>query len=261
PEDDAIVVERARAAGAILIGKTNTPEFGCKGVTDNLIFGHTRNPWRLDRIAGGSSGGAAAAVAAGLGPIAEGSDLAGSVRPPAAVCGGVGLKPSLGRVPRWPTLNAWTGLSHVGPLARTVRDTALALSIWAGPDERDPQSLPATGEDFARAAEGVIRGPCDGFTPDLGYARVDPEVRSITAAAAKVFATLGASVEDAHPGFEDPLSLFVDLTAPYRAAAMAPHVPKWGDRMDPFLHLRLNHGEKMSAVDWERSTHRRTAFW
>src|SRR5262245_15011512 len=188
PEDDAIVVERARAAGAILIGKTNTPEFGCKGVTDNLIFGHTRNPWRLDRVAGGSSGGAAAAVAAGLGSIAEGSDLAGSVRIPAAVCGVVGLKPSLGRGARWPTLNAWTGLSHVGPLTRTVRDAALALSVWARPDERDPQSLPATGEDFARAAEGGARGLRIGFSSDLGYAPVDPEVRSITGAAAKVFA-------------------------------------------------------------------------
>src|SRR5215471_2263487 len=133
PTEDAIVVERARKAGAIVIGKTNTPEFGCKAVTDNLIFGHTRNPWRVDRVAGGSSGGAAAAVTAGLGPIAEGSDLAGSIRIPAAVCGVVGLKPSLGRIPRVPALNGYTGLSHVGPLARTVRDAALALSVWAGP--------------------------------------------------------------------------------------------------------------------------------
>jgi Asp-tRNA(Asn)/Glu-tRNA(Gln) amidotransferase A subunit family amidase len=261
PVEDAIVVERARAAGAVLLGKTNTPEFGCKGVTDNLIFGHTRNPWGLDRVAGGSSGGAAAAVAAGLGPIAEGSDLAGSIRIPAAVCGVVGLKPSLGRVPRWPALNGWTGMSHLGPLARTVGDAALALAVWAGPDERDPQSLPATGEDFARAAEGDIRGQRIAWSPDLGYAAVDPEIRSITAAAAKLFVTLGATVEEADPGFDDPLSLFIDLTAPYRAAAMAPHLPQWGDRMDPFLHLRLSHGEKMSAIEWERATHRRTAFW
>jgi Asp-tRNA(Asn)/Glu-tRNA(Gln) amidotransferase A subunit family amidase len=261
PAEDAIVVERARAAGAILLGKTNTPEFGCKGVTDNLIFGHTRNPWRLDRVAGGSSGGAAAAVAAGLGPIAEGSDLAGSIRIPAAVCGVVGLKPSIGRVPRWPTTNGWTAMSHVGPLARTVQDAALALSVWAGPDERDPQSLPASGEDFARAADGGVHGLRLAWSPDLGYAAVDPEVRSITAAAAKVFATLGAAVEEAHPGFEDPLTLFVDLTAPYRAAAMAQYLPRWNDRIDPVLRQRLSHGEKMSAVEFERATHRRTAFW
>ena len=261
PTDDAAVVERARRAGAIVIGKTNTPEFGCKGVTDNLIFGHTRNPWRLDRIAGGSSGGAGAAVAAGLGPIAEGSDLAGSIRIPAAVCGVVGLKPSLGRIPRVPVLNGYTALSHVGPLTRTVRDAALALSVWAGPDERDPQSLPATGDDFARAADGGIRGLRIGWSPDLGYAAVDPEIRRITAAAAKLFSTVGATVEESHPGFEDPLPLFIDLTAPIRAASMAPHWEKWSEQMDPFLHLRMSHGEKMSAIDSERATHRRTAFW
>ena len=261
PAEDAAVVERARRAGAVVIGKTNTPEFGCKGVTDNLIFGHTRNPWRLDRIAGGSSGGAGAAVAAGLGPIAEGSDLAGSIRIPAAVCGVVGLKPSLGRIPRVPVLNGYTALSHVGPLTRTVRDAALALSVWAGPDERDPQSLPETGEDFARAADGAIRGLRIGWSPDLGYAAVDPEIRRITTAAAKVFATLGADVEERHPGFDDPLPLFIDLTAPARAAAMAPHWAQWSDQMDPFLHLRMNHGEKMSAIEFERATHRRNAFW
>ena len=261
PTEDAAVVERARRAGAVVIGKTNTPEFGCKGVTDNLIFGHTRNPWRLDRIAGGSSGGAGAAVAAGLGPIAEGSDLAGSIRIPAAVCGVVGLKPSLGRIPRVPVLNGYTSLSHVGPLTRTVRDAALALSVWAGPDERDPQSLPATGDDFAHAADGGIQGLRIGWSPDLGYAAVDPEIRRITTAAATIFSTVGATVEESHPGFEDPLSLFIDLTAPIRAAGMAPHWEKWSDQMDPFLHLRMSHGEKMSAIDAERATHRRTAFW
>jgi Asp-tRNA(Asn)/Glu-tRNA(Gln) amidotransferase A subunit family amidase len=261
PTEDAVVVTRARTAGAVMIGKTKTPEFGCKAVTDNLIFGHTRNPWRLDRIAGGSSGGAAAAVAAGLGPLAEGSDLAGSIRIPASVCGVVGLKPSLGRVPRAPVLNGWTGMSHVGPLARTVRDAALALSVWAGPDERDPQSLPDTGEDFARAADGGIRGLRVAYSADLGYAAVDAEVRRITAAAAKLFATLGADVEEAHPGFEDPLPLFVDLTAPIRAAAMEPLLLKGRDQMDPVLYARVSHGQKMSAVEWERATHRRTALW
>jgi Asp-tRNA(Asn)/Glu-tRNA(Gln) amidotransferase A subunit family amidase len=261
PTEDAIVVERARKAGAIVIGKTNTPEFGCKAVTDNLIFGHTRNPWRVDRVAGGSSGGAAAAVAAGLGPIAEGSDLAGSIRIPAAVCGVVGLKPSLGRVPRAPALNGWTGLSHVGPLARTVRDAALALSVWAGPDERDPQSLPASGEDFARAADGGIRGLRVAWSADLGYAAVDAEVSRITAGAAKRFGALGATVDEAHPGFDDALPLFVDLTAPYRAAAMEPYLSKGADQMDPVLRSRVSHGQKMSAIEWERATHRRTAFW
>jgi Asp-tRNA(Asn)/Glu-tRNA(Gln) amidotransferase A subunit family amidase len=261
PEEDAVVVERARQAGAVLLGKTNTPEFGCKGVTDNLVFGHTRNPWKLDRIAGGSSGGAAAAIAAGLGPLAEGSDLAGSIRIPAAVCGVVGFKPSLGRVPLWPALNGWTGFSHTGPLTRTVADAALLLSAWAGPDERDPKSLPATGEDFARAVEGDARGLRVAWSPDLGGAPVDPEVRRLTEAAAKAFVDLGCRVEEEHPPLPDAMNLFMDLTAPMRAAGMTAHLARWRDQLDPMLLMRLDRAEAMSAIDWERATHRRTALW
>ena len=261
PDADALVVERARRAGAIVLGKTNTPEFGCKGVTDNAVFGHTRNPWNLDRVAGGSSGGAAAAVAAGLGPLAEGSDLAGSIRIPASVCGVVGFKASLGRVPRWPALNGWTALSHVGPITRTVADTALLMSVWAGPDDRDPSSLPATGEDFARAVEGGAGGLRVAWSADLGGAPVDHEVRRITEDAARAFVDLGCCVEDAHPPLDDTLTLFMDLTAPMRAAAMAPHLPHWRAQLDPMLHLRLDRAESMSAIDAEKATHRRTAFW
>ena len=261
PDVDALVVERTQRAGGVVLGKTNTPEFGCKGVTDNPVFGHTRNPWNRDLIAGGSSGGAAAAVAAGLGPLAEGSDLAGSIRIPASVCGVVGLKPSLGRVPRWPALNGWTGFSHVGPIARTVADAALALSVWAGPDDRDPSSLPATGEDFARAIDGGAQGLRVAWSPDLGGAPVDPEVRRITEAAAKAFVDLGCRVEEAHPALGDVLTLFMDLTAPMRAAAMAPYLPQWREQLDPMLRLRLDRAESMSAVEWERATHRRTTLW
>src|SRR5215831_7317845 len=179
PNEDAVVVERIRRAGAIVLGKTNTPEFGCKGVTDNRLFGYTRNPWQLDRVAGGSSGGAAAALAAGLGPLAEGSDLAGSIRIPASCCGVIGLKPSLGRVPHYPSPNCWTGFGVVGPMARTVRDAALLLSVMAGPDEHDPRSLPDTGEDFVSATEGDIDGLHAAWSADLGYAAVDPEVHSL----------------------------------------------------------------------------------
>jgi Asp-tRNA(Asn)/Glu-tRNA(Gln) amidotransferase A subunit family amidase len=260
PAENALIVERARGAGAVVICKTNTPEFGCKGVTDNKIFGHTRNPWSLERNAGGSSGGAAAAVAAGLSPLAEGSDLAGSIRIPASVCGVVGLKPSLGRVPRHPAVNAWTGFSHHGPLTRTVRDAALLLSVLAGPDERDSQSLPATGDDFARAAEGGVRGLRVAWSPDLGYAPVDAEVRRIAEAAAKTIAGLGCAMEESHPGFEDPKRLFVDLTAPYRAAAMEPHLAKWRDQMDGAILSRVDAASTMTAVDFEKAQHRRTAL-
>lgn len=261
PDEDAPVVERARAAGAVLLGKTNTPEFGCKGVTDNRVFGATRNPWRLDRVAGGSSGGAAAALAAGLGPLAEGSDLAGSIRVPAALCGVVGLKPSVGRVPRYPVPNGWTAFSVVGPMARTVRDTALLLAVMAGPDDRDPSSLPATDDDFARAAEGGIRGLRVAWSADLGYAPVDPEVRDLCGEAAKAFAGLGAAVDEAHPGFEDPEPLFMDLTAPVRAAACGDYLAEWRDQMDPVLVARIDRAGSATAIDYERASHRRTQLW
>jgi Asp-tRNA(Asn)/Glu-tRNA(Gln) amidotransferase A subunit family amidase len=248
PSEDAIVVERVRRAGAIVLGKSNTPEFGCKGVTDNRVFGATRNPWQLDRIAGGSSGGAAAALAAGLGPLAEGSDLAGSIRIPASCCGIVGFKPTLGRVPRYPSVNGWTSFAVVGPMARTVRDAALLLSVMAGPDERDPQSLPDTGEDFVNATEGGIRGLRAAWSADLGYALVDPEVRSLCAAAAKMFENLGCAVEEAHPGFEDPESLFLDLTAPLRAAMCRPYLAEWRDQMDP------NPGEAHRLRGWHHGS-------
>ena len=261
PKADAPVVERARRAGAIVLGKTNTPEFGCKGVTDNRIFGATRNPWSLGRTPGGSSGGAAAALAAGLGPLAEGSDLAGSIRQPAACCGVVGLKPSLGRVPRYPSANGFTSFSCVGPMARTVRDAALLLSVMAGPDDRDPSSLPLAPESFARAGEGGIAGLRVAFSGDLGYAPVDPEIKRLCGAAARRFGELGCAVEAADPGFDDPESLFLDLTAPLRAAANLQDLPQWKSEMDPILVERIERASGMTAVDYERATHRRTAMW
>ena len=261
PKADAPVVERARRAGAIVLGKTNTPEFGCKGVTDNRIFGATRNPWNLGRTPGGSSGGAAAALAAGLGPLAEGSDLAGSIRQPAACCGVVGLKPTLGRVPRFPNLNGWTTFSCVGPMARTVRDAALLLSVMAGPDERDPMSLPLGLEGFARAVDGGITGLRVAFSGDLGYAAVEPEIRAVCAAAARRFTELGCAVEESAPGFDDPETLFLDLTAPLRAAADHHHLSQWKADMDPILLERIERAAGMTAIDYERATHRRTAMW
>jgi len=261
PKTDAPVVERARRAGAIVLGKTNTPEFGCKGVTDNRIFGATRNPWNLDRTPGGSSGGAAAALAAGLGPLAEGSDLAGSIRQPAACCGVVGLKPTVGRVPRYPAANGWTSFSCVGPMARTVRDAALLLSVMAGPDERDPSSLPLGADTFARAADGGIAGLRVAFSADLGYAALDPEIRAVCTAAARRFAELGCAVDASDPGFDDPETLFLDLTAPLRAAAEQHHLAQWKAEMDPILVERMERASGMTAVDYERATHRRTAMW
>ena len=143
PTEDAPMVARLRAAGAIMVGKTNTPTLGWLGATHNLLFGATRNPWRLDRTPGGSSGGASAGVAVGLAPIAVGTDGGGSIRIPASFTGIFGHKPSYGRIPTYPASGAWS-LSHIGPMTRTVADAALVMQVCAGPDERDPYSLPGT---------------------------------------------------------------------------------------------------------------------
>jgi Asp-tRNA(Asn)/Glu-tRNA(Gln) amidotransferase A subunit family amidase len=267
PAEDGLIVQRVKAAGAIVIGKTNTPEFGCKGVTDNRVFGPTRNPWNLDMVAGGSSGGAAAALAAGLAPLAEGSDLAGSIRIPAAACGVVGLKPGPGRVPRYPAPNGWQTLSVNGPMARSVRDTALLFGVLCGPDERDPGSLPATGEDFVAACDAGaagsdgLRGLRVAWSPDLGYAPVDSRVAQVAGAAARTFALLSCELDEAHPGFSDPDALFRSLTAPVRAAAYARYLDEWGDQMDPMLTGRIRLADGVSAVDYERLFQRRTELY
>lgn len=204
PSEDAPVVERVKAAGAIVVGKTNTPEFGWKGDSGNLLFGPTLNPWDRTKTAGGSSGGAAAAVACGLAPLALGTDGAGSIRIPASFCGIVGLKAQLWRIPVYPASPLET-LSHVGPMTRTVRDTALLLNVLAGPDERDRLSLPANSVDYLAACEGSVADLRIAWSPDLGYALVDPEVRAIAEEAARAFADdLGCTLEETHPGFDDP---------------------------------------------------------
>ena len=168
PEADAIIVERLRRAGAIMIGKTNTPEFGAGSQTFNAVFGPTRNPYDLDKTCGGSSGGAAAALAAGFVPLADGSDLGGSLRNPASFCNVVGLRPSGGRVPNWPSLSAWFDMPVLGPMARTVTDAALMLSVMAGADPRAPLSLAEDGARFARPLGRDFENARIAWSPDLG---------------------------------------------------------------------------------------------
>src|SRR5881296_1577773 len=155
---DGMATERVKAAGGIVIGKTNTSHYGHKDMCDNLLGPPCRNPWKLDRTSGASSGGAGAAVAAGMGPLAHGSDGAGSIRIPSALCGVFGLKPSFGRVPYWPNADIWAARSHNGPMTRTVRDAALMLTAIAGPDPRDPTTIDAPPVDYVAACEGDIRG-------------------------------------------------------------------------------------------------------
>ena len=198
PDADSLLVERLRAAGAIVIGKTNTPEFGAGSQTFNAVFGATRNPWDLSRTPGGSSGGAAAAVASGMLPFADGSDLGASVRNPAAFCGLVGLRPSPGVIPDAGPGDPWNPLPVLGPIARTVEDVALLLSALAGPDPRDPLSV---GGPFV-PAWGEVRGLRIGWSPTLGGLPVDPEVTAVLEAQRATFEALGCVVEEAEPSFE-----------------------------------------------------------
>src|SRR6266581_8480237 len=220
PDEDDVVVERIKAAGAVVIGKTQVPEFGYSGTGQTPLAEPTRNPWNLDRTSGGSSAGSGAAVATGVGPFSLGSDGGGSVRIPASFCGLCGVKATMGRVPlypgtkdeRYPGVSSWESLEHIEPLTRTVADAALVLSVIAGPDDRDRLSLPAADFDWRAATEDGIRGIRVAYSPDLGYAAVDPEVRQIADQAAQVFERdLGCIVERADPGWPDPYEAFLGL--------------------------------------------------
>ena len=208
---DAPVTARLREAGAVLLGKTTTPEFGCKGETNSPATGITRNPWNLNKTPGGSSGGTAAAVAAGLGPIGVGTDGAGSVRIPAAFCGNFGLKPSFGRVPAYP-LSPFGSVAHLGPHTMSVQDAALMMNVMKRPDARDWTSLPYDPVDYTAGLNDGIQGLRIAYSPTLGFAHnVHPEIARAVADAVKVLESLGAHVEQIDPGFEDPLEITTGL--------------------------------------------------
>jgi amidase len=214
PDTDDLIIERMRAAGAITIGKTNVPEFAAGSHTVNPVFGATRNPYAPDRSAGGSSGGAAVALACGMQPVADGSDLGGSLRNPASFNNVVGFRPSPGRVPNWPAELGWASLSVKGPMARTVADAALLLSVLAGPDPRSPIALTEPGEMFAGPLDTDLTGLRVAWSTDLGGSvPVEPEVRAVVADAARVFADLGCVVEQADPDFSGADEVFRTLRA------------------------------------------------
>jgi len=239
PTTDAPIVERLKAAGGIMIGKTNTPTLGWVGITDNLVFGVTRNPWNVDRTPGGSSGGAGAAVAAGLAPLAVGTDGGGSIRKPAAFCGIFGHKPTYGRIPIHPHGASWS-FSHLGPMTRTVRDAALMMNACAGPDPRDQYSLPADGVDHVKALRGSLEGLRVAYSDTLGFApAVDPEVRAATRAAAGEFRKLGCRVRAVDPGWPSPYACWRTIFLGGIAARLAPYRdPSAGDRRGATAHHR-----------------------
>jgi aspartyl-tRNA(Asn)/glutamyl-tRNA(Gln) amidotransferase subunit A len=249
PDIDHLHVERLRNAGAISIGKTTTSEFGWKGNSNSPVTGITHNPWKHGYNAGASSAGAAVCAAAGIGPIHQGSDGAGSVRMPSAFCGIFGLKPSFGRIPYWPMPN--NGLiSHVGPMTRTVADAALMLQAMAGPDDRDVTSLESSPEDFVGRLEEGIAGLRVAYSPDLGYLKVDPEVAEPVHEAALAFQELGCTVEETNPGWGDQIELEHCHFASNYAAMLGHLLDQWADKMDPGLVALTRHGMTYTAADY-----------
>src|SRR5215510_12906259 len=199
PDTDSLIVERLKAGGAINLGKTNTPEFGAGSQTFNAVFGATRNPYDPSKTCGGSSGGAAVALACGMLPIADGSDMGGSLRNPASFCGVVGMRPSPGRVPSWPARLGWSTLSVDGPMARTVADVALVLSAIAGPDPRSPIAQQESGARFAQPLGRDFAGVRVAWSGDLGGLPFDARVRAVVDAQRSMFESIGCTVDETEP--------------------------------------------------------------
>jgi len=257
--EDAPATARLREAGATIIGKTTTPEFGWKALGDSPLTGITRNPWDLSRTPGGSSAGAAAACAAGIGPLHVGSDGAGSIRIPSAFTGIFGLKPSFGRVPAHPP-SPMGLLSHIGPIARTVADAALMLTVLSGPDHRDPYALPPESKNYLDGLEGGVRGWRIAFSPTLGFARVDPEITAAVGAAARRFEALGAIVETVDGIFSSPREALFTLWAAGTAKLLRGFPAGRREAIDPGLAVTAKEGERISAVDYLEADLVRTAL-
>jgi Asp-tRNA(Asn)/Glu-tRNA(Gln) amidotransferase A subunit family amidase len=261
PEHDALAVGRLKAAGTVLFGKTNTSEFSHKALTENPLFGVTRNPWDPALTPGGSSGGAAAAVASGVGPVALGTDAGGSIRIPAAFCGVYGFKPSLGRVPDRAAFGGFERVGHVGPITRTVRDAAAVLDVIAGGDDRDRGSLPREGGSYLEACDADVKGLHVAWAPDLGYAAVDPRVLAVCENAAGAFEALGCHVEVVNPGWESPEEIFTTMIAAQFYAAWSDRLPDAEPLMDPSLVRFIRRGGAVSARDYLRAVAGVEEYW
>ncbi|AYF76957.1 amidase [Nocardia yunnanensis] len=249
PERDELVIERLEAAGVITLGKTNVPEFAAGSHTVNPLFGATRNPYDLGKSAGGSSGGAAAALACGMQPLADGSDMGGSLRNPASFCNVVGFRPSPGRVPTWPDPLAWSTLAVQGPMARTVADAALLLSVLAGPDPRSPTAISEPGSLFAAPLDRELHGLRVAWAPDLGGAvPVEPAVRDVLDRAVRVFAGLGAVVHEDCPDLSGAEEVFRTLRAWQFAAGLSPLLAH-RDRIKADLVWNIEQGLTLTGAE------------
>jgi amidase len=261
PAADAILVERIRRAGAITIGKTNTPEFGAGSQTFNRVFGATRNPYDLTKTCGGSSGGAAVALACGMIPIADGSDSGGSLRNPAAFCGVVGLRTAPGRVPHSARGFAWSTLMVHGPMARNVRDAALLLSVMAGPDSRCPISISEPGSRFAQPLDRDFRGVRVAWFRNMGGVVFDPRIVAAVNAQRRVFEDLGCIVEEIEPdwsGVDEAYNIF----RAWGFSALAMDVPpEYHDQLKDTIQWEIKRGSKVTGADLARAEILRAAAW
>ena len=265
PDEDGPMNERLYSAGGVMLGKTTTPELGWKGETTSPVTGTTHNPWKHGRTSGGSSGGAAAHVAAGVGPLAQGSDGAGSIRIPAGFCGVYGLKPSWGLVPLYPPSSP---LSHNGPISRTVADAALFLDITAGSDPRDRLSIDANANYLDAARDGACAAggerPLEGlrvaWSRDLGYAAVHEDVADIAEAAARRFEELGCTVEEAHPLEGDPWDILDVIWASRQAGGHMHDLDEVRNRLDPGRLRVIEQGQQLTAVQLANAETRHLAY-
>ena len=259
PAEDTPVVPRLKDEGAIIIGKTTTSEFGWTGVSHSPLTGITHNPWQFGVIAGASSAGAGAAAAAGFGPLHQGSDGAGSIRMPAHFCGVFGLKPSFGRVPYYP-VGVGDLTSHMGPLTRTVGDSALMLEVMAGPHPLDYTTLEAGPAHYlARLQEGV-KGKRIAYSPDLGHARVDPDVAALVKKAAERFTELGATVEEVKTPWAAPGPELIRFFWSAHMTRLKPHLDKWESQMDPGLVACIKASENVSVADYQAARERKMPY-
>ena len=253
PTEDSVLVERLRNAGAVPIGKTNTPEFGMGSHTYNKVYGTTVNPFDHTKSAGGSSGGAGAALATGMLPIADGSDLGGSLRNPGNFNNVVGMRPSVGLVPSAPTPLPLLGFSVNGPLARTVADTAFLLSVMAGPDTRDPGCVPSDPSVFLGSLDRSFKGTRVAWCPDLGGLPLDPRVRAVLGAQRKTFETLGCIVEDACPDLSGADSIFLTIRGFRTAAVYGPLLAEFRDQLKPEAVGEIEAGLALTSADVARA--------
>ncbi|MFN0160149.1 MAG: amidase [Burkholderiales bacterium] len=262
PERSMLVVDRTWDAGAVCVGKTNTPEFGAGSQTFNAVFGATRNPYDLSKTCGGSSGGAGVALATGMVPIADGSDLGASLRNPGNFCNVVGLRPSPGRVPTWPTKHLWGNLGVEGPMARTVADTALLLSVQSGPDDRVPISLMEPGAVFRAPLGRDFKGVKVAFSPGFGgQVPVDRRVEEIIAAQRPVFAALGCVMDDTVPDFSGAHEVFLNLRAHLFELNNGAYLDNHRDLLKETVIWNIEAGRKLSAADIARADAERSRIY